>query len=159
MDTIESGDRGVKGGPKTGWRQGYFTDNSIIMWGCGLNVLTMMYEPRRKLICWWLVFCVERERERWIMTKKELFTKFICFRIQEEHFAIEDLHIVCKLIYIIKILFVYLSCSYLLRNLSNGLSILPLDLPFYHQLTFYPCYENLCESYQDVCTSFVFYNK
>jgi hypothetical protein len=28
VDTTERGDRGVKGGPKTGWRQGYFTDNS-----------------------------------------------------------------------------------------------------------------------------------
>ncbi len=28
-DTTESGDRGVKGDPKTGWRHGYFTDNSI----------------------------------------------------------------------------------------------------------------------------------
>jgi hypothetical protein len=35
-DTIERGDRGVKGGPKTGWRQGYFTyftDNSIELLG------------------------------------------------------------------------------------------------------------------------------
>jgi len=28
-DTIERGDSGVKGGPKTGWRFGYFLDNSI----------------------------------------------------------------------------------------------------------------------------------
>ncbi len=30
MDTTERGDKGVKGGPKTGWRQGYFTHNSTV---------------------------------------------------------------------------------------------------------------------------------
>jgi len=29
-DTTERGDGGLKGGPNTGWRQGYFKDNSII---------------------------------------------------------------------------------------------------------------------------------
>jgi hypothetical protein len=51
-DTTERGDRGVKGGPKRGWRQGYFTDNSNGSQGLNL-LLDILFHPGFVKPCPW----------------------------------------------------------------------------------------------------------